>query len=154
MDTRQEDTIANYVALLRAKASHLSGLSPDQRALLKEQWLMLVTEIKGAAGEDPGGPTAQGLLDRWLSFLQALTGGDPAKLTEGHAGRALSETPEIRQKLWARRAEWMPTEAGPDPHTPVDAEQAFARASKWSESYADPEVLEFIRRARAARVKG
>ena len=38
MDTGHEDTIANYVALLRAKAAHLSGLSPDQRASLKEQW--------------------------------------------------------------------------------------------------------------------
>ena len=154
MDTGHEDTIANYVTLLRAKASHLSGLSPDQRASLKEQWGKLVADIKATVDEDPGGPKAQGLLDRWLAFLQALTGTDPAKPSEGHAESALGETPEIRQQLWARRAEWMPPDAGRETHAPADAEQAFARASQWSESYASREVLEFIQRARAARMAG
>jgi hypothetical protein len=126
-------------------------LSPDKRASLKEQWEKLVAEIKAAADEDPGGAKAQGLLDRWLGFLQALTGTNPARLTAEPAERALRETPDIRQKLWARRAEWMPPGSGGDPDVPVDAEGAFARASQWSQSYADPEVLEFIQRARAAR---
>jgi DNA-binding transcriptional MerR regulator len=154
MDTGHEDTIANYVTLLRAKAWHLSGLSPDQRASLKEQWGKLVADIKATVDEDPAGPKAQGLLDRWLAFLQALTGADPAKLSERHAESALGETPDIREQLWARRAEWMPPDAGRDALAPADAEKAFARASQWSESYASPEVLEFIKRARAARMSG
>ena len=43
---------------------------------------------------------------------------------------------------------------GRDGQAPVDAEAAFARASQWSESYASPEVLEFIQRLRAARIAG
>ena len=65
-----------------------------------------------------------------------------------------ARTPEIRQELWARRAEWMPPDAGRDTDAPADAEKAFARASQWSESYANPEVMEFIKRARAARMSG
>lgn len=44
----------------------------------------------------------------------------------------------------------MPPGAGRDTDVPLDV----ARASKWSESYANPDVLEFIKRARAARMTG
>jgi len=48
----------------------------------------------------------------------------------------------------------MPPDAGRDTDAPADAEKAFARASQWSESYANPEVMGFIKRARAARMSG
>ena len=152
METNHEDTIASYVGMLRAKITHLSGLSPEQRAALQQDWQKLVDDVKAAADEDPGGPTAQGLLDRWLAFLQALTGTDPATITADHAENALRATPELRDALWARRAEWMPPDVGRDTRVPAGAEDAVARARERSQAFANPEVLEFIKRVRAARM--
>ncbi len=154
MDTNHEETIASYVGMLKAKISHLSGISSEQRAALQEEWLTLVDDVKAAVDEDPGGPKAQSLLDRWLSFLQALTGTDPAKMSERYvrSESALRATPELRDELWSRRAEWMPPDVARDTRVPADAEGALARARGWSQSFASPEVLEFIKRARVARM--
>jgi DNA-binding transcriptional MerR regulator len=152
MDTDHEETIASYVGMLKTKISHLSGISPEQRAALQQEWLRLVDDVQAAVHEDPGEPKAQGLLDRWLAFLQALTGTDPAKMMERRSEKAFRATPELRDELWARRAEWMPTHIERDTSVPADAEAALARAQQWSQYFANPEVLEFIKRARSARL--
>lgn len=152
MDTNHEETIANYTALLRAKVSHLSALSADERATLQQQWSALIEEVKGALHEDPAGAKAQTLLDRWVSLLQALTGTHAAKLLEHRADSMLFRaTPELRDALWARRAEWLPAEAQRDPRPPADAGDALAQVRERVKFFADTDVLEFIQRARAAR---
>jgi hypothetical protein len=64
---------------------------------------------------------------------------------------ALRATPELRGEIWARRAEWMPPGAALHANVPAGADAALALARKLSESLANPEVLDFIKRARAAR---
>ena len=153
MDTNQEKTIANYIAVLKAKSSHLSGISSEHLTALRQQWLALVSDVTAGLDEDPGSPAAQSLLDRWLSFLEALTG--TAALAPG-SGDGFQPTsaprPEVRDEVWARRAEWMPPGTSRDASMPADADAARTLARKWSESFANPDVLDFIKRARAARM--
>jgi MerR family transcriptional regulator, thiopeptide resistance regulator len=152
MDTHHEDTIANYSAMLKAKVSHLSTLSAEQRATLQQQWSTLVDEVKAALGEDPSGPKAQGLLDRWLSFLQALTGTDTTTVTGPTADpTAFGVAPGLWDEVWARRAEWLPADAAREAGDLTDADKALARVRERARSYADSDVLDFIRRARTAR---
>ncbi len=149
MDTNHEETIANYIELLKAKASHLSGMSSEQRTALREQWLELVRDVKASLDEDPGSPAGQGLLDRWLSLLGALAGTTSVAPGSEDAVRA---TAELRDEIWARRAEWLPPSATQGANMPVDADEARALARRLSESFASRDVLAFIKRARAARM--
>ena len=153
MDTSHEKTVAAYTAMLKAKVSHLSAMSAEQRAALQQQWAVLVDEVKGAVNEDPGGAKAQGLLDRWLSLLQAVTGADPT-IGPG-AGSEMFVTPpqmppQIEEEVWARRAEWLPAGAARDARD-VTADEAFDRVRQRARAFAGSDVLEFIERARAAR---
>jgi len=149
MDTNHEETIANYVAVLKAKSAHLSTMSSAHLSAMREQWRELVADVTASLGEDPGSPAAQGLLDRWQTLLQALTG--TAAVASG-SGDALMPTPELRAEVWTRRTEWMPPASGRDVSMPADAEEARALVRKLSESLASRDVLDFIKRARAARI--
>ncbi len=151
MDRNHEDTLATYSSLLKAKLAHLSALSESQRAALHKQWEELVTDVKAAVGEDPGTPKAQALLDRWVGLLQALTGTRAATLAASGADAApFSATSELRDQLWARRAEWLSSNARPGAEG-TGSEDALARARKRAERFADPAVVDFMKRARAAR---
>ena len=90
MDQSHEDTLAAYSALLKAKLTHIAGLSGDQRVALHQQWAVLVAEVKTVLGEDPGSPRSQALLDRWIALLQALTGTDATKRMESGPTRRRS----------------------------------------------------------------
>lgn len=152
MDTNQEETIAKYSAMLQAKVSHISAMSAEQRATLRQQWSELVEHVKAVLDEDPGGPKAQNLLDRWTSLLQALTGTDAATIVEhGSDSTPFRATPEISDALWARRAEWLPADAERATRELADVEEARAQVRERIKSFAGSDVLEFIKRARAAR---
>jgi MerR family transcriptional regulator, thiopeptide resistance regulator len=71
MDTNHGSQIAKYTAILKSRASHISAMSEGQRAALRRQWSELVEEVKAALDEDPRGPKAQKLLERWASLLSA-----------------------------------------------------------------------------------
>ena len=138
--------------MLKKKVSHISATSAEQRAALQQQWSKLVDDVKAALDEDPGGPKAQGLLHRWASLLQALTGTDATKFIEpGSDSTPFRATPEIRDAVWARRAEWLPADAERETRELTDAEEALAQVRERIKSFADSSVLEFITRARAAR---
>ena len=149
MDAQHEEAVATYIAKLKAKASHLAGMSADQRATLRQQWSTLVDDVKAAVDEDPSGPQAQGLLDRWQSLFQAVTGAGPE--TAASESVSLRPSPELQDEVWARRAEWMPADAA---HASVDVTtsgEALARLRERINTFADSDVLTFIERARAAR---
>jgi DNA-binding transcriptional MerR regulator len=145
MDTNHETTVAKYVGLLRAKLSHLAAMSPEQRTILQGQWTDLIADVKAALGEDPAGPKGQALLNRWLSLLQAFTGTETTKVVDPsllRTARAMSD------EMWDRRAEWWPDGHRDDS---MDATTARAHAFERAKSFADPDVLDFIARAREAR---
>jgi DNA-binding transcriptional MerR regulator len=151
MNTNHEQTMATYTAMLRAKASHLSSLSAQQRAALQQQWSTLLSDVNAAVNEDPGSPKAQNLLDRWLSLLQALAGTDStARPPTGF--EALRATPEIEEALWARRKEWLPPDVVRETGG-ATADDALEHARERARSFAGSDVLAFIRRARQARDK-
>jgi DNA-binding transcriptional MerR regulator len=143
MDTQHEDTIAAYTAILKARVSHVTGMPAEQRATLKREWATLFEEVKAALHEDPGGPRAQALLDRWIALLQSLTGSDPSTTPP-------AASPEIREELWARRADWLPAGAAQEAGD-LTADEALARLRRQIEPFGGDDVLEFIRRARVAR---
>lgn len=152
MDTNHEVMIAKYSAMLKAKVAHISGLSAEQRAVLRQQWLELVDEVKAALDEDPAGPKAQSLLHRWALLLQALTGTDATKFIDpGSASTPFRATPEIRDALWARQAEWLPADAERKARELTDPEEARAQVQEQLQLFAGRSVLGFIKRARAAR---
>lgn len=146
MEQNHEQLIETYAARLRAKLTHLSALSPQERAALKQEWGALVDDVKGALGEDPAGEKAQSLLDRWDSLRQASTGG-AAKT--GDASPVLA--PELRAELWSRRAEWLPSDVARTTEHLRDANEALEQSRALATSYVGDDVLEFIRKARAAR---
>jgi DNA-binding transcriptional MerR regulator len=164
MDTQHEESIATYIGKLKAKASHLAAMTAEERVNLREQWSTLVEDVKAAADEDPAGPKAQQLLDRWLSLLQALTGtgagagaGTGTATAAGAASGSASEItsypapPALQDALWARRAEWMPADAARGSADVTSADDAIARIRERISAFADSDVLKFIERARAAR---
>jgi DNA-binding transcriptional MerR regulator len=153
MDTQHEESVTTYIAKLRAKTSHLVAMSATERVTLREQWSTLVADLKAAVDEDPASPKAQRLLDRWQSFLQALTGsGTAAGAKAGTASEStpLGTSPELREKLWARRAEWLPADAAQDT-VDMTSDEGIARLRERMSTLADSDVLKFIERARAAR---
>jgi len=150
MDRVDDNAITRYSAILKSKLTHVTSLSEEQRAALRGQWSELVEEVRGALDADPAGPRAQRLLDRWVELLQSLTGTDPAKpISPDAEDVAFRATPQLRDALWARRAEWLPADA--ERQSPADVDEAFRRVRDRVTAYADAEVIGFIARARAAR---
>jgi MerR family transcriptional regulator, thiopeptide resistance regulator len=153
MEQQQEDVMATYTRMLKAKLQHLQAMSDSERAALRQEWGVLIDEVTGALGEDPAGPTAQRLLDRWSVLLARFTGASGAALEAAAAsGLSILPPPTVREALWARRAEWMPQDAS-DAAPGVPADDAVLAARQRAESFVGPEVLEFIGRARAARTE-
>jgi hypothetical protein len=91
----------------------------------------------------------QDTLDRWLVLLRELGRPGLTALPAGAIDLAFRNTTELRDEVWARRAEWMPP--GAAEAAPASAEEALARVREQGESLVGSDVMEFIRRARAAR---
>jgi DNA-binding transcriptional MerR regulator len=151
MNEQHEDLMAMYGQRLKAKVQHLQAMSTADRAALRQDWTALVEDVDAALGEDPAGPAAQRLLERWSVLVARFTGAAGQAL-EAAADARLSVVPPpaLREQLWARRAEWMPADATPAAEG-VRAEEAQPTAQRQGESFASPAVLEFIARARTAR---
>lgn len=143
------DAVTTYIGMLKAKAEYLASLSPEQRADLKHRWALLLADIRETLHEDPAGPHAQALLDRWLLMLRELAGPAQAELSGAALDLALRPVSGMRDELWARRAEWLP--AGAADNAPATAADAAAAARKDAEAFVGSDIVEFIRRARAAR---
>ncbi len=152
MGTNHEETIAEYVAVLKSRTTHVLGMSPEGRVALRAKWLDLVRDVRAAIDEHPGSPRAQSLLDRWLSFLQDLTGAESKSipLVSQNAPRA---TPEVRDEIWVRRAEWMPPGSALEANLPADADAALALATKIARVVREPRGSRF-HQARAGSAEG
>jgi len=151
MERQQEDVMATYARMLKAKLQHLQGMSGAERAALRGEWDLLVADVKAALGEDPAGPTGQSLLERWSTLFARFTGADgPAREAASAANLSMVPPPEMREALWARRAEWMPEDASRAAQG-MRAADALRAARLQAESFASPDVIAFIDRARAAR---
>jgi MerR family transcriptional regulator, thiopeptide resistance regulator len=54
-------------------------MTAKMRAIAEEgtrKWQALFTDIEGALAEDPAGPRAQSLVDRWRALIEEFTGGN------------------------------------------------------------------------------
>ena len=146
-----EDAVSKYSALLKAKTAYLSSLTREQRDGLKQRWATLIADVRNALDEDPAGPAAQALLDRWLAMLRELGGTGNTPAADAVTDLAFGSTPELREQVWARRAEWLPAGAAEQTATVGDAGAAVAQARAGADAFVGGDVMEFIRRARAAR---
>ena len=154
MEPQHEDLMETYATMLRAKVRHLQAMSDADRAAIRQEWDVLIADVKAALGEDPAGPVAQRLLERWSSLVARFTGAKGQALEAAAAARlTVLPPPAMREKLWARRAEWLPAEANAATQN-VQADEAVLAARSRAESFASSEVLDFIGRARAARRPG
>lgn len=151
MDKQHEEAVETYSAMLKAKADYLASLSAEQRAGLTQRWAALIAEVREAIHDDPGGARSQSLLDRWLVLLREFTGPTLAASSEAAVDLAFRTPTELRDEVWARRADWLPAAAAEHARQTGHAEEALARARERAESFAGSDVMEFIRRARAAR---
>lgn len=151
MDKQHEQAVEAYSRMLKAKTEHLASLSAEQRADLAQRWSALIADVRDASGEDPAGPRAQGLLDRWLVLLREFGGPGQGAPSGPALDLAFRPTAELRDDLWARRADWLPAAAAEAARTMGNAEEAIARVREQAESLLGRDVMEFIRRARAAR---
>jgi hypothetical protein len=66
-------------------------------------------------------------------------------------GIPLPAAPELRDALWARRAEWLPQELAAKSDGGTNVNEALADVRARIMSFVGADVLEFINRARAAR---
>ena len=151
MDEQREDTITAYTALLKAKAAFLASLSSDQKLALRQRWTTLVGDVRESLGEDPAGPKAQALLDRWIALLEELRGPLPPGAPAPDLNVAFQSTSELREEVWARRSEWLPRDAAEEAAAIGSAEEALARVRAMAENVPGTDVMDFIQRARAAR---
>jgi DNA-binding transcriptional MerR regulator len=53
-----------------------SQWSPELQARVEREWADLYRDAEAAQNEDPSGPVAQALVDRWRALIDAFTGGD------------------------------------------------------------------------------
>jgi DNA-binding transcriptional MerR regulator len=151
MDEQREDTITAYTALLKAKAAFLASLSDDQKLTLRQRWTTLVGDVRDSLGEDPAGPKAQALLDRWIALLEELRGPLPPGAPAPDLDVAFQSTPELREEVWARRSEWLPPDAAEQAAAIGSSEEALARVRAMAENFPGADVMDFVQRARAAR---
>lgn len=152
MDTKFEETVARYGAMLKAKAAHIASMSKEERAAVHEQMQALFAEGKTLLGEDPAGAKAQGWLDRWLTVAQSATGIDGITAMQTEAtSPPFRATPELRDALWARRAEWMPPGTATTEVPPAELEQMRDTMRERMKAFMDSDVLGFLQRVRAAR---
>jgi DNA-binding transcriptional MerR regulator len=151
MDQQQTDLMTTYATMLRAKVQHLQAMSDADRAALRQDWDVLIADVTAALAEDPAGPVAQRRLERGSTLAVRFTGASGAALEAAADARlAAVPPPDLREALWARRAEWLPERATAATRD-VAADEALLAARRRAESFASPEVLAFIGRARAAR---
>ena len=71
-------------------------MTPEMRTVAEEgtrKWQALFKDVEASLDEDPAGPKAQALLDRWQALINEFTGGRP-QIAAG-LGRA-----------WADRENW------------------------------------------------
>lgn len=148
---KHHGAVATYSAMLKSKAEYLASLSAEQRADLKQRWSALIAEVRDAINDDPAGPRAQGLLDRWLVLLGELGGPGQAAPSGPALDVAFRPATELREDVWARRADWLPAAAAERARKTGNAEEAIARVREQAESFVGGDVMEFIRRVRAAR---
>lgn len=151
MDQHREEIITAYTALLKAKAAFLASLSDDQTLALRQRWTTLVGDVRESLGEDPAGPKAQALLDRWMALLQELRGPLPPGAPAPDLDVAFQSTSELREEVWARRSEWLPPDAAEQAAAVGSSEEALAKVRAMAENVLGGDVLDFIQRARAAR---
>ena len=67
--------------------------TPEIQADVSRQWTELIAECRTVVGEDPMSPKVQALAARWMTLVEAFTGGDP-EITEGV------------KRVWADRQNW------------------------------------------------
>lgn len=146
-----EDAVKRYSALLKAKTAHLSSLTSQQRDRLKQQWAALIADVREAIDEDPASARAQALLDRWLTMLRELAGPADGPVTEAAKDLAFGGGSEVRDDVWARRAEWLPPDAVEQAATMGNAEDALGQVRGRAEAFVGSDVMAFIQRVRAAR---
>jgi len=51
--------------------------TPELQERVSRQWAELIHDVEAVLGEDPAGPRAQALANRWMSLVEEFTGGDP-----------------------------------------------------------------------------
>lgn len=81
-------TDAAWDELARRRAE----MTPQQRAAAEDagrRWQALFADVEGSFDEDPAGPRAQALVDRWQGLIHEFTGGDRA--IEAGLGRAWND---------------------------------------------------------------
>jgi DNA-binding transcriptional MerR regulator len=131
MQQNDQDWAKEYTALLDAKIATLTAMPVETRRALRQQWAELVQEIRESLDQDPAGPRAQSLAERWTALLGQVSGAvDPA-------WKDFVASPEQRPNLQRLAATLPPGE------TPA--------GGKPSAEFLDPDVWSFIRRALAAR---
>lgn len=72
MQDQRDEWKRQYDSLLQGKIDRLKAMSPETREQLRGQFAELCEEVEGALGEDPAGPRAQELAERWLQLLRAF----------------------------------------------------------------------------------
>jgi MerR family transcriptional regulator, thiopeptide resistance regulator len=75
--------------------AHPTPWTPERQEVWSREWRELIAEAKAAANEDPAGPKAQALADRWVKQIEKFTMGDPEIL----AGM---------RRTWADQQNWPP----------------------------------------------
>ena len=136
--------------VLRANASHLSALSADERAALRRSGRHSSKSSKARLARGPRRREGAGVVDRWVSLLQALSG------TERQSSGSTAPTPCFPRDARPRDASGLAGRSGFRPRLKWHAAARRCRGRSRSvrervKFFADTDVLAFIRRAGGAR---
>jgi len=81
------DWNAKYQQLVDMKVARLKALSPENLAGLRQEWSVLVEDVRAILTDDPASSRAQALAERWVDLLGRMMGG-PVDRKMARAGSA------------------------------------------------------------------
>ncbi len=73
MQHNSEEWVNRYKDLVEKKRVRLLSMSQGERDQMRQKWLDLFAEVRGALDDDPTGPRGQALASRWLELGKQMS---------------------------------------------------------------------------------
>ena len=131
MQHNSEEWANRYKDLVEKKRVRLLSMSQGEREAMRQRWLDLFAEVRGALDDDPTGPRGQALAVRWLELGRLMSDSTDGALVKHFKAKpeTLDAAEEISKGL---------------------GDGQLASIKKTLEPFSDPRIRDWLRKALAA----